>query len=72
MAYEQAMQNFFGVVQEFSLARSLEKITDMVRIAARDLTGTDGATFVLREGDNCSIRTGKRYPTTVETAPRFT
>jgi hypothetical protein len=39
--------------QELSLARDLNAIMAVVRRAARELTGADGATFVLREGDLC-------------------
>ena len=42
-----------GVVQRLSLARSLEEIQEIVRTGARRLTGADGATFVLRDGDKC-------------------
>jgi signal transduction histidine kinase/CheY-like chemotaxis protein len=41
------------VVQKLSLARDLQTIVDIVRVAARQLTGADGATFVLRDGDKC-------------------
>jgi len=40
-------------VQQLSLAGSLDAIMEIVRHAARELTGADGATFVLREGDSC-------------------
>jgi signal transduction histidine kinase len=40
-------------VQELSLARNLETVMKIVRTAARQLTGADGATFILREGDLC-------------------
>src|SRR5262249_36082663 len=40
-------------VRELSLARDLPAIMAIVRHAARRLTGADGATFVLREGDLC-------------------
>jgi signal transduction histidine kinase len=40
-------------VQELSLARDLETVMRIVRTAARKLTGADGATFVLRDGDLC-------------------
>lgn len=36
-----------------ALARDLERIMAIVRRAARRLTGADGATFVLRDGNNC-------------------
>ncbi|HKS57806.1 MAG TPA: ATP-binding protein [Steroidobacteraceae bacterium] len=41
------------VVQKLSLARDLDTIVGIVRVAARQLTGADGATFVLRDGDKC-------------------
>jgi signal transduction histidine kinase len=47
------MQHLVQVVQELSLARSMDAITAIVRRAARTLTGADGATFVLREGQQC-------------------
>src|SRR3954465_9576686 len=40
-------------VQRLSLARDVATIQDVVRRAARRLTGADGATFVLRDGDRC-------------------
>jgi K+-sensing histidine kinase KdpD len=40
-------------VQQLSAARDLNKIMEIVRSAARQLTGADGATFVLKEGDKC-------------------
>jgi response regulator RpfG family c-di-GMP phosphodiesterase len=42
-----------GAVQRLSLARSIPDIQEIVRTAARHLTGADGATFVLRDGPNC-------------------
>ena len=59
------------VVQELSLARDLPTVMAIVRHAARELTGADGATFVLREGDQCHyaeedaiapLWKGKRFP----------
>jgi len=40
-------------VQDLSSVRTVEGIRDIVRHAARELTGADGATFVLRDGDCC-------------------
>ena len=40
-------------IQQLSLARSVERIQAIVRHTARRLTGADGATFVLRDGDLC-------------------
>lgn len=48
-----AMSRLIRVVQELSLARGLDAIVEIVRHAARELTGADGATFVLRDGDYC-------------------
>jgi signal transduction histidine kinase len=59
------------VVQELSLARDLASIMKIVRSAARELAGSDGATFVLRDGDNCHyadedaiepLWKGRRFP----------
>jgi len=49
----QAMTRLVDAVQELSLARDLESIMALVRRTARQLTGADGATFVLRDGDMC-------------------
>src|SRR5439155_2159024 len=49
----QTMARLVDAVQELSLARDLEGIMAAVRRTARQLTGADGATFVLREGDLC-------------------
>lgn len=51
--YVQAMERLVAVVQDLSTARDLDGIMKIVRTAARDLTGADGATFVLRDGDLC-------------------
>lgn len=40
-------------IQRLSLTRSVADIQAIVRTAARNLTGSDGATFVLREADCC-------------------
>jgi len=40
-------------IQQLSLARSVQQIQAIVRHTARQLTGADGATFVLRDGDMC-------------------
>lgn len=42
-----------AAIQELSLARDLDAVMRVVRHAARELTGADGATFVLRDGDRC-------------------
>lgn len=40
-------------VQKLSLARNIEEVMHIVRTVARELTGADGATFVLRDGNFC-------------------
>jgi PAS domain S-box-containing protein len=50
-AEDQAIARLLAAVQDLSSARTLEAVTAIVRTAARELTGADGATFVLREGD---------------------
>src|SRR5580658_325552 len=69
--YVHAMERLVSVVQELSLARSMGDITVIVRHAARDLTGADGATFVLRDNGFCHyvdeeaiapLWKGKRFP----------
>src|SRR5262245_52421234 len=47
------MLGLVEVVQRLSLARDIPTVQDIVRRAARQLTGADGATFVLRDGDRC-------------------
>src|ERR1043165_9153040 len=47
------VEHLVGVVQELSLARDLARVMAIVRTAARRLTGADGATFVLRDGNHC-------------------
>jgi len=69
--YVRAMERLVGVVQELSLARDLGGIMAIVRHAARQLTGADGATFVLRDNDLCHyadeeaiapLWKGRRFP----------
>jgi putative two-component system response regulator len=61
-----------AAIQHLSLARSLPEVQSIVRTAARRLTGADGATFVLRDGDDCfyadedaisPLWKGQRFPT---------
>jgi signal transduction histidine kinase len=50
---QDAMARLVTVIQELSLARDVTTVMAIVRQAARALTGADGASFVLREGDVC-------------------
>ena len=45
--------HLIDVVQRLSLAPNMDEIVAIVRTAARQLTGADGASFVLRDGDFC-------------------
>lgn len=51
--YVTAMGHLVEVVQKLSLARDMPSLMAIVRKAARELTGADGATFVLRDQDLC-------------------
>ncbi|WP_232491908.1 ATP-binding protein [Novosphingobium kaempferiae] len=73
-AYVSAMEKLVGAVQDLSRARDLDAVTAIVREAARYLTGADGATFVLRDGDQCyyaeenaiaPLWKGKRFPMSI-------
>ncbi len=66
-----AMEHLVRVVQQLAQARTLTNVVDIVRDAARELTGSDGATFVLRDGDDCyyveenaisPLWKGRRFP----------
>lgn len=48
-----ASARLVAAVQELSHARDFDTIRRIVRHAARELTGADGATLVLREADQC-------------------
>lgn len=51
--YVDGMERLVHAIQELSLARSLPDLQRIVRSSARELTGCDGATFVLRDNDSC-------------------
>lgn len=69
--YVLGMHRLLRAVQELSLARELPEVQRIVRTAARELTGCDGATFVLRDNGMCHyadedaiapLWKGKRFP----------
>lgn len=71
VSLERSMRRLVTAVKDLSRARSNEDIAAIVRTAARDLNGADGATFVLREGEKCfyfdedaiaPLWKGKRFP----------
>jgi GAF domain-containing protein len=58
-------------IDRLSRARTLDQVMRIVRRSARDLSGADGVTFVLRDGDRCyyaeenaiaPLWKGKRFP----------
>ena len=66
-----AMLRLVAAVQELSLSRDMDSIMAVVRRAARELTGADGATFVLRDREFCHyadedaiapLWKGRRFP----------
>jgi signal transduction histidine kinase len=70
-ASREATDHLISVIQELSLARDLDGIMNIVRRAARRLTGADGAAFVLRDGPHCyyaeedaiaPLWKGRRFP----------
>jgi signal transduction histidine kinase len=48
-----ASRELVSLVQRLSVCRDMESVMALVRRAARTLTGADGVTFVLREGETC-------------------
>lgn len=52
--YLKGMELLVSTVQELSLARDLATLTGIVRRAARGISGADGASFILRDGDHSS------------------
>jgi len=71
LAYAHGMERLVQVVQELSMARDLETVMAIVRRVARELTGADGASFVLRDGGSCHyadedaiepLWKGRRFP----------
>ncbi|MFB6257509.1 MAG: ATP-binding protein [Flavobacteriales bacterium] len=47
----QKVQKLVKMIQELSLAKGLNGIMEVVRTNTRELSGADGVTFVLKEGD---------------------
>lgn len=47
------LQHLARVVERIGAVHELSELASIVRRAARELTGADGATLVLREGDQC-------------------
>lgn len=52
-SYIRSLERLMTAVHDMSLAPDLDTLRDIVRRAARELTGADGATFILRDGTLC-------------------
>lgn len=68
-----ALEILLDSVRRLSLARRMDSIVDVVRRAARQLAQSDGASFVLKDGDQCHyvdedaigpLWRGKKFPMT--------
>lgn len=71
IASEARMERLVKAVQSLSTVRCIADIQEIVRHAAREISGADGATFVLKDGDKCyyadedaiePLWKGKRFP----------
>lgn len=69
--YLLGMERLVTAVSDLSLARDEQTVREIVRTTARQLTGADGATLVMREGEMCyyveedalgPLWKGKRFP----------
>ncbi|VTR92661.1 diguanylate cyclase : Diguanylate cyclase (GGDEF) domain-containing protein OS=Mycobacterium sp. (strain Spyr1) GN=Mspyr1_39150 PE=4 SV=1: GAF_2 [Gemmata massiliana] len=67
----EATEQLIDAVQRLSSARNTAEITNIVKVAARRVTGADGACFVLRDEEKCyyvdedaiaPLWKGKRFP----------
>jgi len=70
-AESDAADRLIAAIQELSLAGDLDTIAEIVRRTAREISGADGATFVLRDGELCHyvdedaigpLWKGRRFP----------
>lgn len=64
-------ERILKATRELAFARDLESVMAIVKTAAREMTGADGVTFVLREGSQCHyadedaiapLWKGRRFP----------
>jgi Osmosensitive K+ channel histidine kinase len=53
MSFVRGEKRLVQVIQDLSSAKSLEDIMTLVRSAAREIVHSDGATFVLKDGEFC-------------------
>ncbi|MCG7592797.1 diguanylate cyclase [Mycobacterium sp. PSTR-4-N] len=69
--YVRGMTRLADAIQQLSLARTMDDVERIVSATARDVTGCDGATFVLRDDNMCfyadedaiaPLWKGRRFP----------
>ncbi|NMF86653.1 hypothetical protein E1H13_25655 [Nodosilinea sp. P-1105] len=53
MADLQSTKHLIEIIRELCFATTLDSVMTLVGVAARQLTHADGATFVLRQGEEC-------------------
>jgi len=72
-ASDAALQDLVEVIEQLAGARTIEAVAAIVRTAARRISGADGVTFVLRDGERCwyldeeaigPLWKGQRFPLT--------
>ncbi|MFP5212539.1 MAG: GAF domain-containing protein [Acidobacteriota bacterium] len=70
-SYSEVVENLASIMEEMALARDLQEVMTVTRRAVRELTGADGASFILLEGNMCHyaeedaiapLWKGKRFP----------
>lgn len=71
MRHTSPAENITALTHQLASVRDTQEIMDIIRHGARHLTGADGVTFVLRDGNNCyyaeedaisPLWKGKRFP----------
>lgn len=53
LANDPTLFTLVETIEQLSSARSVEDVADIIRIRAREISGADGVTFVLRDGEFC-------------------
>lgn len=68
---DEGREALVAAVQALSMVREVDRVRDIVLAAARELVGADGASFVLRDGEQCwyvdehavaPLWKGRRFP----------
>lgn len=53
VADTESVEFLVDVVERLSLARTAEEVAEVVRVAARRISGADGVAIVVRDEDRC-------------------